>query len=348
MNIVEAMETNWQPGFFDDEERFARLLALGDPLVRLKEILDFEMFRKDLEAGLGEVPRKSPAGRKRLDAVMMFKILILQRLYNLSDEQVEFQITDRHSFSRFVGLRGAARVPDYSSVWRFREHLVNSGAVEKLFARFATKLESEGLVTRAGLLIDATFVEVPRQRNSKQENELIKAGEVPSEWSGQPAKRAQKDIDARWTQKNGHNYFGYKNHVKADWKHRFILKYVASEASVHDSQKLFDLVEARDAGAMLFGDSAYRSEANEQQLQAMKIESHIHEKGTRGHPLTALQQRHNRAKSSFRAVVEHIFGFMENSMKLLKVRSIGLARVSGVIGLVNLTYNICRYVQVAA
>jgi len=211
------MSLQRQPGLFDVDERAAKLTALGDPLVKLKAEIDFEVFRSDLNR-VHEKDRKSNAGAKPLDVVLMFRVLILQHLYNLSDDGLEYQIRDRLSFMRFLGLQLEDRVPDAKTVWLFRERLKALGLVEVLFTRFDEQLAQRGYVAKTGQMIDATFVEAPRQRNSREENAKIKAGETPDGWDDpeQAAKRRQKDTEARWTKKNAETHYGYKNHVNAD------------------------------------------------------------------------------------------------------------------------------------
>jgi IS5 family transposase len=342
------MTTTWQPGFFDDSEREQRLLALGDPLHKLEQIVDFEMFRPLLEKALeGPLPR-GPGGRPRFDAVMMFKILLLQRLYQLSDEQAEYQINDRQSFSRFLGLRGAAPVPDFSTIWRFRERLVERDSIKPLFDLFNQKLASAGLIGREGVMVDASFVEVPRQRNSREDNALIKSGKTPPDWAGQPRKTAHKDVDARWAKKNDRTHYGYKNHVKVDVASRFIVDYTVTSASVHDSQALDRLVGPEDSGKGLFGDSAYRSAEIEAWLEELEVSSFIHEKASRGRPLTRRQKLLNRLKSSVRATVEHVFGMISTCFGSRPQRVIGLRRNAALIGLTNLAHNLVRHARIAA
>ena len=122
----------YQPSFFDEAERLIKLTKLKDPLEALKQHIDFEIFRPQLEAVFSK-DKKSAAGRKAYDVVLMFKILILQRLYNLSDEQAEFQINDRQSFQRFLGMHLGSTVPDFSTVWLFREALTVAEVIKPLF-----------------------------------------------------------------------------------------------------------------------------------------------------------------------------------------------------------------------
>ena len=331
-------------GLFSEENRLEKLSKQGDPLERLDKVVDWEYFRGVLEKSR---PKKFvQAGPKPYDPVLMFKILILQRYYNLGDGQMEYQILDRLTFCRFLGITMNDRVPDEKTIWLFREKLVAKGLERELFDLFATLLEKHGLIANEGKLIDASFVPVPRQRNNRDENRKIKNGEGDQLWEGEPNKKRQKDTDARWTKKNNENHYGYKNHIKADEKHKFVDRYSVTAASVHDSQTLGDLLDKGDKGQELWADSAYTGEEQEKTLKKYEVVSQVHEKGSRNNPLSEAQKQGNTEKSRTRARVEHIFGFMEQSMNRLYCRAIGLARASGFVGLVNLTYNLFRYEQV--
>ncbi len=333
----------YQPSFFDEAERLETLTKLKDPLVDLKRLVDFEIFRPQLAAVFTR-ERTSSAGRKAFDVVFMFKILVLQRLYNLSDEQLEYHINDRHSFQRFLGLRLGSRVPDFSTVWRFREALTQAEAVPVLFAKFTEVLAKRGIITKVGTIVDASFVEVPRQRNTREENALIKEGEVPADWKKQPHKVAQKDVDARWTRKGQTTVYGYKNHVKADAASVVITGYRVTHAAAHDASVLPELL-ADSAGENLFADGAYPSAKTAELLGDLGITNNIHEKGCRHRPLDDLHLHLNHLKSKIRCRVEHIFGCIENSMGGSSLEYIGLKRNTTGIGLSNLTYNLLQYVR---
>jgi transposase len=182
-------------GFWDQDIRLSKLSQLDDPLKRLNKGINFEMFRTLLEERLSKLPN-GKGGHPPYDYVLMFKVLILQRYYNLSDEQVEYQINDRMSFMRFLGLSIADDIPDSKTVWHFREQLTELGIVEELFNLFLEKLEELSLVANKGKIIDASFVEVPRQRNKKEDNEQIKRANSPLHLRLPPHKLAQKDVDA--------------------------------------------------------------------------------------------------------------------------------------------------------
>ena len=331
-------------GFWDQDIRLKKLSQLGDPLEMLNNFVDFEMFRVFLETHLSKEP-KGKGGRPPYDYVLMFKILILQRFYNLSDEQTEYQINDRMSFMRFLNLSIADDIPDSTSIWLFRERLTDLELVEELFALFLNDLERLNLVVDEGKIIDASFVEVPRQRNSKEENKQIKEGEIPARFEANPHVKSQKDTDARWAKKNNETYYGYKNHVKQDAGSKIMVKYKVTDASVHDSQATEDLLDDGDKGEDFYADSAYTGEPQEKIIAGKEMNNKVCEKGYRNHPLTDEQKSNNREKSRIRSRVEHIFGFMEMSMNGMYIYNIGIKRATAIIGLMNLTYNMFRKIQ---
>jgi IS5 family transposase len=289
---------------------WAALSAKGDPLEAIDRLVPWESFRSDIEAVVltPDEMRKSSAGRKPVDAMVLFRMLVLQALNNLSDEQVEYQVGDRLSFSRFLRLGIEDCIPDATTLWLFREKLAKAGLIEKLFDRFDQHLGSQGYIARGGQIVDATIVAVPRQRNTREENEAIKAGQTPEDWEKKPAKNRQKDKDARWTKKHGKSFYGYKNHVNVDAKHKLIRRYGVSDAAVHDSQKLDGLLNKGNTSQDVFADSAYRSAETEATLKARGFKSRIHVRAARSHPLSKTEEEANRKKSRVRARVEHVFG----------------------------------------
>ena len=330
-----------QLGIIGSAKRQRKLSDLGDTLEQLNGIIEWGMFRGTLDKAVRK-EGKGPGGRRRYDVVMMFKILVLGRLFNLSDEQAEYQINDRISFMRFLELGLYDTVPDAKTIWLFRETLKKAGVIEELFAQFNAVLEQKGLITREGTIVDATFVEAPKQRNHREENQAIKAGQVPEEWQ-KPENRhklAQKDTDARWTKKNNQTYYGYKDHVKADAKSKLITNYSVTHAAINDNQEFVGLLRENDGP--LYGDCAFVGEKFVRQFPK-GVTSMIHEKAEKNRPLTEAQKASNREKSRIRCRIEHIFGYMTGAMHGITVRSIGLARAEFNIGMMNLVYNLCRY-----
>jgi IS5 family transposase len=333
-----------QKGFFDDNDRLAELSRMGDPLEKLNKYAHWEDFREILtEACKKEA--KGPGGRPPFDYVMMFKVLILQKLYNMADDKTEYQIKDRLSFQRFLGLSLCDTVPDAKTIWNFREALHAASVLEAVFDQFVEHMERKGIITRSGSITDATFVEAPRQRNTKEENKTIKEGKIPEEWEKEENrhKRARKDTDAQWAVKNKELHYGYKNHIKIDKKSKIITKYEVTSAEVHDSQEFEDLIEV-DKDRRIYGDSAYNGE-EVQSCIPEHIQNRIHEKGYRNRPLTKTQKRNNTAKSRIRARVEHVFARMEQ-FGGIAIRTIGIARAEMQIGLLNMAYNLTRYAYI--
>lgn len=334
-----------QAGLFDVQQRTVKLLKTRDFLERVKGYVAWEGFRPLLDEALkrkAQDPEHNKGGRPPFDGVFMFKVLVLQALHNLSDEQTEYQILDRMSFMRFLDLELHDTVPDARTIWLFRETLRKAGAVEKLFEKFDTMLAARGFMASGGQIIDATFVEVPRQRNGRDDNRHIKeTGTAPEEWSEK--KKAHKDVQAKWTKKNNVSFFGYKNHVNVDAKNKFIRRYKVTDAAVHDSHVFDDILDPNNDGKDAFADSAYRSDEQEQRLKEKGYTSHIHERAYRNKPLNEKQNAANTEKSRTRVRVEHVFGHIETSMKGCFVRTIGIARAKVKIGLENLAYNISRF-----
>ena len=163
-----------QKGFFDENDRLNELSKLGDPLEKLSKYIKWEDFR-DLLTDAFRIEPKGPGGRPPFDYVMMFKILILQKINNLADDKTEYLIKDRLSFQRFLGLSLCDTVPDAKTIWNFREVLQEAKILDTIFEQFVKQMEQKGIVTRSGSIVDATFVDTPRQRNTKKENEDIKA-----------------------------------------------------------------------------------------------------------------------------------------------------------------------------
>ena len=208
----------------------------------------------------------------------------------------------------------------------------------------AQALARGGLLARQGQIIDATFVEVPRQRNSRQENATIKDGQMPAEWLAQPAKARQKDVDARWAKKGEERHYGYKNHVKVDRASKLIETFAVTDAAVHDSDALETLLAPGDATTYV--DSAYAGPRCEAVFQRHGIEARVIERPYRNRPLTKAQRRRNRVKSRVRVRVEHVFGTMTMSLRATWNRCIGKVRNQGAIAMMNLVYNLVRFEQI--
>lgn len=326
------------PSIFDYQNRL-ELLATRDKsaLDRVNEIMDWTIFRADLKKPF-EKEAKAPGGRPAYDLILMFKILVLQRLFNLSESQTEFQILDRFSFQRFLGLTVADRVPDKNTIWLFKETLAQAGVFDRLFARMWKYLETRGIRLGEGKIVDSSFIEVPRNRNSPDDNDTIKRGEIPKEWDEE--KLRHKDTDARWTKKGDENYYGYKAHIKADAKTKLVETIVVTPAATHDSQVIDELIDRGDG--VVFGDGAYHNQEIRKKLNRAGITDRTCEAARRNTPLTDQQRQWNRARSRTRSRVEHIFGIMTVSMNAFEQRCRGLVRNTATSIMSFTVYNMLR------
>jgi IS5 family transposase len=326
--------------------------------LRLSELVDFEVFRSPLLKALRRSDR-SKGGRPPYDPVQMFKVLVLQALYNLSDDQTEFQIRDRLSFMRFLGLGLHDRVPDAKTIWLYRELLVRARAVEGLFDRFDAHLREHGYLAMSGQIVDASIVAAPKQRNTDAEKDALKQGRIPADWQDKPAKLAQKDRDARWTMKRGRvrrledgrpkgpeimvPAFGYKNHLSTDRRHGLIRKWTVTDAAATDGRRLAEVIDRSNTASPVWADTAYRSRQNEGLISRLGLASRIHFRKPPGKPMPEPARQANAARSRVRSAVEHVFAHQKGPMNLC-IRTIGIARARAKIGMANLAYNMRRFV----
>ena len=268
------------------------------------------------------------------------KVIICGEIPSL--DEMEYQIMDRLSFMRFLDMALDSRVPDAKTIWLFRSKLEEHKLIRKLFDKFNAFLAESGFVAKKGQIVDATIVRVPTQRNTRDENKAIKEGNPPVEnWSD--AKKRQKDTDARWVQKNGKNYYGYKNHVEADVNYKIIRDYKVTDASVHDSNVFEELLDENNTSRDVYADSAYRSAKSEANLKEGRFRAHLQRKGCKGHPLTSWEKQGKRTRARTRSRIEHIFGAMTQRAGNLILRSIGISRAEVKLGLRNIAYNMERF-----
>jgi IS5 family transposase len=345
--------------FFDEADRLARLSDLGDRLVTLKSCVDFEMFRPLLTEIWSSEDNRA-GGRQKTDRVLMFKILILQELYNIADDKTEYLINDRLSFQRFLDLQLGDKVPDSKTIWLYKEELTKSGRYKEVFNLYKKVLKEANVITSAGSIVDATIVQRPQQRYNKKKKEREKKGEPEPEETN-VRKLRQTDKDATYTSKHGKVYFGYKNHIKVDADTKLIVSAEVTTASTSDGTQAKELVDKDDK--VLFGDSAFRGKNYEEAMREKiktEIESEtktkltveeeqklikfeINEKNERNNPMSQEQKDNNTRKNKTRCRVEHVFGHMTQSMGGKKVRRIGFKRNACGVFLKNLAYNMSRH-----
>ncbi|MYM37699.1 IS5 family transposase, partial [Duganella sp. FT94W] len=230
---------------------------------------------------------------------LMVRVLLIQQLFNLSDEQMEFQLLDRLSFQRFVGLRHSSKIPDRTTIWTFKERLIQAGASESIFDAVNRQLSIHGYMARGGQMIDASIVQTPRQSINKEEKAIVSENAMPADWK--PAKRRQKDIDARWTKKHGKSYFGYKLSANADKRYKLIRKIKVSTASEHDTLHFETVIDPGNTSRDIYADKGYVDGEREARLKGQGWRMHIQRKGSKDKPLSEAQERRNKRIAKPRA-----------------------------------------------
>jgi len=282
-----------QISMFDQSERLKKLDNLGNVLKKIDKVVNWEVFRAILDEA---IPRtKSPkGGRPAYDNLMMFKILVIKRLFNLSADETEYQINDRLSFMRFLGLGLEDKVPDAKTIWLYEDTLAKKGVGEELFKAFHAQIAAKGYITKTGSIVDASFIEAPKRKNTKEQREKLKSGEIPEEWDDKehPQKLCQRDTDATWTIKGKEAHFGYKDTVKVDLDSKLIDSYKVTTDCVNDLTAAKGIFDETDKVA--YGDAAYPSLAVPE-----NVEKQFSESATRNHPLSEEQKEHNHKKTNY-------------------------------------------------
>lgn len=304
---------------------------LKSPFFALSEQISWNKFEWRLNKALKRLekdPKKG--GRPPFSPLVMFKIIVLQSYYQLSDDDMEFQLYDRLSFRQFVGLCDDDKIPDAKTIWFFKEQLSEANAMKKLFEVFGEHLASLGLQARGGQIIDASIQEVRKPRSRDE-------GAYETD-----AAKAQHDDEADFTKKNQKSYFGYKNHINMDKRHKLIRSYEATPASPHDSQYFEAVFDEENTGSDIYADSAYRGGKCDALVNGKALRDKRQHRAYRNKPLTGHQERSNKIRSKVRAHVEHAFAPLKNWGKRFQIRSIGLKRAAFSIGLGNLIYNMRR------
>jgi IS5 family transposase len=293
------------------QEYTEKVQPRGDRLLTLAKLVDwnaFEKFGKDLYRN-----KSKRGGRPNIDLLIMIKLLILQQLYGLSDPQLELQVADRFSFRVFLGTTEV--IPDYSTVWRFRERLIECGKLEAVWEEFLNQLRAKGYEVKKGVIQDATFITSdPGHAKS----------DVPR---GEDAK-TRRSRDGTWAKKGNKSEFGYKGHIKVDEENNFIWKVETTTASVHDSQ-----VDLAEEGEVRYSDRGYHGAKTKGYDASMR-------RAARGHPLSALSLLRNRRISKKRAPVERCFSVMKTVFKAGHVMVTTVQRAAVKVTFTAIGYNL--------
>jgi IS5 family transposase len=241
---------------------------------------------------------------------------------------------------RFLGLGLEDRVPDAKTIWVYENLLSENEAGKELFDMFFEAIAAKGYITRSGSIVDASFIEAPKRKNTKEQREKLKNGETPEEWDDDehPQKLMQRDTDATWAKKNNETHFGYKDSVKVDLDSKLIVDYEVTTASTNDAKAAEGIFDENDKVA--YGDSAYPG------MELPEgVENQFSEKAQRNHPLTEEQKANNAEKAKLRCRVEHVFAGMVQMVGGTTIRCKNLSRAAFNIAMLNLVYNMRRIVS---
>jgi IS5 family transposase len=319
-----------QMTFADAMMGMSRRRKVSKALGTLKTISEFVDWRTLVEiVSVLDKSQTGKGGRPPIDFEVKLKMIFLQSAFNLSDEELEDQLIDRISFQQFVGLSFDEEIPDFTTIWHFKEGLIRSNLMDAVFAQINSDIARHGLILKKGTMADATLIQSStRPLSNKKREELA---ENPSK---------QIDSDAKSTVKNGKKHFGYKGHIGVDVESKIIRKRRFTSANVHDSQELENLLSNDEQS--IWGDKAYQSKETKQKARANGIYVGILDKATRRRKLSSKQEKRNRQKSRVRAAVEHPFGFMKKKLKMTVAAAKTKARNALRFDMACIIYNISR------
>ncbi|NPV39490.1 hypothetical protein BREVNS_1416 [Brevinematales bacterium NS] len=331
------------PGFSDYEIELKRK-PKKSILDKINQLIDWYEIEKILshsyKAG------KSPKGEKAYPPLIMFKVLILQHLYNLSDEQAEESLRDRLSFLRFCGFHVSDEIPDYTTICRFRNRLLKLDLYQVLFDEFNKQLEEKGLIVKKGTLIDATVI-----KSSRRPKKTVDARILPEDRKEEDQQEGKEnsseirysdDKDARYLKKGNQVFYGYKSHVAVDGQGRFIIGGHMTPANVPDMKemgKLLKNLKLRE-GSFVVADKGYAWAENVKLVRQQGFVNFIMKKAARNRPLTEKEKKQNKAISTLRYRIEQVFGHLKKHMGFERVRYVGLEKAQIEFQLKAMAYNL--------
>jgi len=302
-------------------------------LRRISDLVD----GREVEQVLGGL-RSGSMGAPSYPAVALFKALLLQQLYGLSDPQLEEALVDRLSFRHFIGFSLTDPIPDHATLWRFREQLAKNGLAERAFALITGQIERSGFVIKRGTLIDASLV-----RSAVNPPEPL-SSPPPSDADGRPASklvRSPVDPDAAWTKKEGKYFFGYKAHVAMDQGSRIVRRAAFTPANVNETVPADRLICGDEK--TVYADKAYDSHARRALLKSLGIRDGIAYRGNRWHRASRWTTLRNELISHARAPIEPLFALLKNTYRFVRLRYRGLARNAGSFFLAMAAMNLKRW-----
>jgi IS5 family transposase len=315
-----AVKQTGQPSFVD---AFLSTKGGGGSLDRLSGLVKWYRFEKLI----GHLRDEAGPGRPGYPVLVLFKAVLVQSLYGLSDRELEEALDDRLSFRRFVGLSLEEPVPDHTVLNRFRNRLAGEGLLEKLFAELDRQLEKSGVVLKRGTMLDATLIEA--------------VSAPPGD------RRAAKDPDAAFTRRQGKggSSYGYKAHVGVDQGSGIIRSVITTPANVNDTTPADGLIRGDEKA--VWGDAAYHTHARERTLKAKGVKARLMRRANKHHPLSERLRRYNRLIARRRSQVETTFATLKNRMGLTRIRYVGLAKASAQVLIAAMAFNLRRWARLA-
>ena len=317
-------------------------------LDEIDRLIDWNPLEKLLRKTLKRVV--NAVGNPAYPPLPMFKILLLQRWYNLSDAAVEEALYDRLSFVRFVGLSlDHDEVPDATTICRFRQSLVERNVQKRLLDKLNHQLQRRGLLVREGAIVDASVVSSAR-RPLKVLDVLPQDRQEDNEDGTDVTISYSDDIEAAWLRKGNRAYYGYKIHAATDTRDGFVLGGHATPANRSDTEEFVAVLDAVDAkvGESIFADKGYSSQLNRYVLQVRGLADGIMHKAARNRELTHWEKIANRQISSVRAKVERAFGTLKRGYGFHRARYLGRAKVELEFLLNAMAFNLKKAVLKAA
>lgn len=302
-------------------------LAGSSRLDRLAELVKWYRFEKLMARVRDEGP-----GRAGYRPLLMFKALLLQSLYGLSDAELEEALGDRLSFRRFVGLSLEDSTPDHTTLCRFRNRLIDAGLLETLFGELDRQLEAAGLILKRGTMLDATLIETAAAR--------------PPPMGGTAQDSADPEARFAARQGKGGGTFGYKAHVAVDQGSGLIRRVITTAANINDTTAADDLICGDERS--VWGDAAYHTHAREAALKARGVKPRLMRRANKHHPLPPRLKRYNSLIARRRWAVETTFATLKRRMGLKAIRYVGLTKAAAQITLAAMAFNMRRWVTLTA
>lgn len=329
-----------------------RRMKKATKLDGLSTVVDWRPLEKMLRKALGRDNRLTP-GAKSYPALLMFKVLLLQAWYELSDEAMEEALVDRASFCRFVGLSLEDEVPDHTTICRFRNLLANKGVLRKLLDAINRQLEKQGKLVKKGIAVDASVISSAARPRKVLEIEAVPEDrkECPEDQGvSQVNVTYSHDTDAAWLKKGKDFHYGYKLHAAVDTKDGFILGGHMTPANASDTGEFKRLVGEVNLPkrSRVHADKGYTSKGNSNFLEEQQLLDGIMDRAWRNTPLSRREQQRNREISKKRYIVERVFGTLKRSYGFARASYIGLAKTQSEFLLTAIAYNLKRALFVLA